>query len=730
MIIISTQLRKKMKRYAMFVTSSATNMVYNETMTRFIYVCVLALVLILNTEISSAYSIEHHLGASSGPIRTALDKAGLKPVDVQINADDLKFFGGDKYRLPMLDVFFNDPWKISPYSRSITDGMLKTSESISTSLIGTHRRLNLGSRLGLLSNPLEPYLKRISELKDQSLVTAITELDDHHKPATYQGKPYEQIPAEVRDAAALLLLVLPDVLELHDLAVVKPLSNKGLNPNEIYNQMLDMVVNEGNDSRDSEDEDTAAALTTENVIGTIDWNVHYTAATLMSVAIEYVKDKLVENKDKLAGANYEYWLQTKYGWLVLTGGSDTEYPVDNYLLVIDTSGNDDYCTNGGTRDFSHPVSINLDLTGNDKYDNRLHDSPAFGAGVFGYGFLVDCAGNDSYFNEFVGQGCGIFGCGTLQDLAGDDKYNGIGNLQGSAAFGSGLLIDLVGNDTYDAYVYSQGYGYTLGSGILIDNKGNDIYRANTTDIRYNGPFGDPYNINFVQGIGFGRRADGSDGHSWAGGCGILIEGEGNDLYINEVYGMGSAYWYAIGILADKSGNDKYQAGWYSLGSSPHFAIGVFQDDLGDDVYWGKRRQNLGNGRDFSIGWFEESAGNDIYYGAPMSFGTGDINGIGFFWDKAGNDSYTACTQMFGQSNIEGSGSLRDFMLTLGLFVDGGGTDKYYLRPSKEGQMVFELFTDDITKLPILDFCGDNQTWLRPISGVSVMGAKGVGIDIN
>jgi hypothetical protein len=53
-----------------------------------------------------------------------------------------------------------------------------------------------------------------------------------------------------------------------------------------------------------------------------------------------------------------------------------------------------------------------------------------------------------------------------------------------------------------------------------------------------------------QGYGLGLRP------YYAGGIGLIIEGEGNDIYNTDIFGQGGAYWYSLGAIVDKSGHDK------------------------------------------------------------------------------------------------------------------------------------------------------------------------------
>src|SRR5690606_23337424 len=110
-----------------------------------------------------------------------------------------------------------------------------------------------------------------------------------------------------------------------------------------------------------------------------------------------------------------------------------------------------------------------DASGVISADPARMTAQAQGCGIFGYGMLLDLAGDDVYRAHEFGQGCGIFGTGILRDAAGNDSYLGTGHLQGCGWFGSGVLIDNAGDDGYSLYQFGQGYGGTLGVGVLVDS---------------------------------------------------------------------------------------------------------------------------------------------------------------------------------------------------------------------------------------------------------------------
>ena len=669
----------------------------------------------------------------------ALSQVGLATDDVRINTNEEGLWGGDKYRMKLLNLFCDNPWKISSYTRSLTNGLLTQMGKLGTLVTSAHAKLDAGVRLGLVGDALEGQKKRIKELGDNALAVALSELTGYSI-STYIGDidhptGYADIPQEVRNAAALVLLTVPEALKYRELGLTQPILKLGLDPQYAYNKVVDYVVTtfaEAELMDPEQEDDIHDVLLLESLMDNVDWNLLNTGATYLAIAVDDASRIMTAEGVQLPSKKFNYKVYTPLGYVCLSGPGDDAYSDENILLTIDTGGNDTYASCAGTRDYTHSASASIDLGGDDIYRNTRDEIPAYGSGNFGYGVLVDLAGDDRYETTYAGQGSGIFGTGLLYDAAGNDTYQSYANAQGSGTFGTGLLIDGEGNDDYSTYRYGQGYGFTRGCGLLIDGKGNDHYYANLVDHFNGGLYGDNHHVHFVQGSAYGRRADFTDGHSWAGGFGLLLDGEGNDKYEADCYGQGNSYWYAIGLCVDKSGDDVYHAGQYSQASAPHFAVGILQDDAGDDRYIIVIRQSMGHGRDWSIAWFEDAAGNDWYQGARTTLGVSHINSVSIFWDRAGDDTYLAKGPCLGESETETTGSIRDWLLTVGIFVDGGGDDKYLLLPGEGSYEASNTFTGEITDLSTLqplDFAGNGKMWNKTAPGNDTSGFYGVGLDV-
>ncbi len=322
------------------------------------------------------------------------------------------------------------------------------------------------------------------------------------------------------------------------------------------------------------------------------------------------------------------------------------------------------------------------------------------SGVLGCGLVYAAGGgNTHYRSRSFGQGAGLFGLGALIDEGGDDLYELRSMGQGAGYLGIGLLLDIAGDDQY---ALSEGDGQGLGGaggvGVLADRRGNDHYYAEP-DAKKAGR-GDYHSkhavaVSNAQGVGSGRRGDGSDGHIWAGGLGLLLDFEGDDHFEAGNFSQGLGYWYGTGILWDGAGDDTFESVYFTQGSGAHFAIGALIDEGGNDTH--KLGHNAGAA--FGFGWdvvnaflIDRGSGNDRYEAKIISTGLAEVRSNAFFLDEGGDDTYVLAAKTKGFGDVDhrprydkiGAGTAFPFHLTqVGVFIDAGGTDRY-LRRAKDG----------------------------------------------
>lgn len=370
---------------------------------------------------------------------------------------------------------------------------------------------------------------------------------------------------------------------------------------------------------------------------------------------------------------------------------------DGAILVVDLGGDDSYFGRVGTPNLAgvvagngegllRPIATIIDLDGNDMYDAAGLDG-SIACGLFGIGAIFDLGGNDRYLGASHSVARALYGTALLVDRSGTDQYVTSGfHTQGTAHCGVALLLDQSGNDKYTLDAFGQGLGGTRGAGLLIDLDGNDQYRAR--DNGWNLPTYRDLSASYAQGVGYGRRADFGDGHSLAGGWGMLLDNAGDDSYHATVWSQGAGYWWGVGVFEDRAGDDSYRNGWHSLGAAAHFSIGHAVDLEGSDQYNldnpSTVGQYMGSARDGSIAMFIDGDGNDRAVLSNRSAGCADLGSIAIYWDRRGNDRYTIKLDTTANSDralgeviaYDDFRSFRDDLISLGLFLDTEGRDEY------------------------------------------------------
>lgn len=392
-------------------------------------------------------------------------------------------------------------------------------------------------------------------------------------------------------------------------------------------------------------------------------------------------------------------IDTPFGLLVIGGPGDNVYSaraLERIAFLYEPGGSDVYrgrvaAAAGG---LGHAFSALRDRSGDDLYDAGDGVFAVAGA-VLGVALLEDDAGNDVYRAGDGSLGAGFFGAGVLVDSAGRDLFEGRNFCQGAGAFGLGALVSLaaaalpaapppevdrafvegflpvprtgavpVRHDDNDQYIcarQSQGFASTFAAGLLYDAKGSDLYRAGGMYLHRPLLPHDFQALSQGFSIGFRPRA--------AGGVGLLVDEQGNDVYDAEVYAQGASYWYSIGMLYDGAGNDRYVATQYAQGAGIHLAIGALRDEGGDDHYISKFGVTQGTAHDLSVGYLLDRSGND-YYVVDNGQGMSITNSSALFIDEQGDDLYATIHP--GQGTLTWA---RGFC-GAGVFLDLEGNDAY------------------------------------------------------
>ena len=439
----------------------------------------------------------------------------------------------------------------------------------------------------------------------------------------------------------------------------------------------------------------------EDCAQNLDFNSIYYAGYKLLQSSQTLADTLLALKanEKINWKKQNLNIQTPIGRIVIGGSKKDIHAYSDALLIVDLGGNDIYHgAVGSTPSLNIPISLAIDLEGNDRYLNDDEFLPSQGAAILGAGMLLDVSGNDYYESKRLSQGAAMLGIGILADMEGDDEYRMWTSGQGGAYFGVGVAIDNRGDDRYYLWGDGQGYGGVGGVGTLVNRSGDDRYwceplAENVFRPDYHSKEG-RLNYSYSQGCGIGRRGDITDGHSWAGGMGTLIDLEGNDLYESANWSLGCGYWYGMGFVYDGSGDDIYRSASWTQAAGAHFCIGALIDEAGEDKHecWAEQSVGMGFGHDYTIALFLNRGGDDVYKLKDNGLGYAINMSQVFFFDTAGKDRYITG----GKGNNYGWNNFRQynppvigafqvlFTDQICLFADIDGEDTYSIIDYESG----------------------------------------------
>ncbi len=489
------------------------------------------------------------------------------------------------------------------------------------------------------------------------------------------------------------------------------------------------------DLADTQNDGTKYYPAIDDIAHTIDYaSLHY-AALKVAAAAEHAEQQLQKLKSEIP-INFSLEFDTPFGKVAIFSKTKQKllrYNATNSLLIIDC-GNDNLYRGsaGATASLTNPVSLLLDLGGNDIYGDANESSVTTGVGLLGVGLVLDSDGHDKYNGSIFAQGAGLFGVGVLYDRSGNDIYKSQLSSQGCGYFGIGLCFDGVGDDDYYIHGSGQGLGGVGGGvGVCASCGGNDKYKAEPfSEIVNRGDYHSKHTINGneAQGAGFGRRGDGSDGHAWAGGLGAIIDINGDDYYYSGNWSLGVGYWFGTGIAIDRRGDDIYKSCYFTQGSGAHFCNGILIDEDGNDKHelFETAGAALGFGWDYTNAFLINKNGNDIYRAKMISIGLSQIRSNAFLIDIGGDDIYYLGDGTPGlgeatyRTDYEFPSKLTPYYYyakSFGAFIDIGGNDSYI------------DFTDSSETVSTKFI--NNSLWFQPSKTDSTFGANnfGVGIDI-
>jgi len=699
-------------------------------------ICFIVLTIIFSLSFSA-------LGQSTDILRMALDSVGFSEADIgyQLKGYWNRFPLDIPYRLTSFDDLFAEPLKLYDYSKTMANAVEKYMDSAfmdttSTSLYYLTYSLGVDRKLGGFRNYSANLLQVVDSVKPlESAFLSLYELAEEEGlyPSDIRHANWQsckriidglstKYSKEIQLILAKLILNITDIIKWRNIAFRN--CDKETMEKVFEIKELALTQSDGN----------VYYPELDDIADCIDYPALHYAALKAAVVVQQTADSLQYYLKK--ENTYGISLYSPYGSINLFDSNSDALTKNsngtNDLLSIDFGNNNQYYGSYSANiEINNPVSILIDLGGDDKYICES-GHPSHGAGILGVSILYDAAGNDTYIGKEYTQGAGLFGVGILYDESGNDTYKAELSGQGCGYFGIGLCFDASGDDNYYIYGAGQGFGGIGGGiGVLADYSGNDKYAGEPSPEVFDlADYHSKHKINGngVQGVGFGRRGDITDGHSWAGGLGAIIDNSGDDHYLSGNWSLGCAYWFSTGIAYDGSGDDIYESCYFTQGSGAHFCNGILIDEGGDDKHelYETAGAGLGFGWDYTNAFLINIGGDDSYRANMISLGLAEIRSNAFLIDIGGDDSYRLKSGALGLGAVD----YRDYYKkpaklvtyysdskSFGCFLDIGGDDKYL------------SFTDSSETTH--EKVKNNHTWFIPAKTDSTFGANnyGVGIDI-
>ncbi len=644
--------------------------------------------------------------------------------------------------LPFFEDLFAEPMKVYDFAKTMGNAVayyldpvhFDTAGNCLYNLVylnGVDRKLigfrNFGVNLNPRIDEAQPMLdafERIYEAYGGRLeFMTFNKISDWPNPRRRLEMQLDSVPIEIQKPIAALMLNLLDASRWRNIAV----RNVNFERQKALFDIKDLAETIGDGQVYYPEIDDVAAALDEH-------SLYYAAMKTVQAAETCYRDlktAVTSRKHNLSRLHFEF--DSPLGKVIIRGTGDDEARYVDAAVLIDLGGDDRHSGNcGASISPEKAIAVMIDIAGRDRYENEEAAYPSQGSAVLGAGILIDGSGDDSYAAERQAQGCALFGLGLLLDIEGDDDYRIKTSGQGCGYFGLGFALDIKGKDKRYICGDGQGFGGVGGIGICADYFGDDEYVAEPLASVFNR--GDYHsenkiNVNSAQGAGMGRRGDGSDGHSWAGGLGALIDIKGDDSYYSGNWTLGCGYWFGTGIVYDGEGDDRYRSVYFTQASGAHFCIGALIDETGNDLH--ELRETAGAGLafgwDYTIALLVNRGGDDRYIAKIISLACAQIRSDAFFFDIGGDDYY----QLGRGTDGLGSATYRDsydkpnrfspydyYANSIALFLDIGGLDRYV-----------EIDQEGKSSIPTIG-AADNSIWLSPAKDSGRYGAGNFGIGMD
>jgi len=309
-------------------------------------------------------------------------------------------WGGDRWRLSHFSLFHNNPFKLPRHGEILRESLSNHASDLSWLVARAGRFIDYSVHRGLIGDQLEKYLVFPDTIVRPSITRSKNIL---------AGPQYSPL----KDRIDLIYILAND----DDFYWRRSLSRA--NKEKFRKRLFKYFITEDEQYHDFVYE----------MVEKVDFNRMIAGAQDIAEAVRHMAD----SSDELIFPEVRREVKTRKGLIVIGGRGDDIYQYYTPpLLIIDGGGNDEYHLSGYPDDY--PLSVIVDLSGNDRYISADSTTPGIAGAVLSMSVLVDKEGDDYYESRSLAQGAALFGVGLLYDCSGHDVYTAEDMSQGAAGF--------------------------------------------------------------------------------------------------------------------------------------------------------------------------------------------------------------------------------------------------------------------------------------------------------
>ncbi|HEY9706353.1 MAG TPA: hypothetical protein V6C58_28210, partial [Allocoleopsis sp.] len=279
---------------------------------RFIQIILITILIFIGISFNSKISAitTEYLTEQGELFNKVLAQGKLTPLDVKIDNQDISLWGGDKYKFSLLNVFFDNPWKISPYTRTFTNQMLASKSNLPLlTFLAQKRTDNAGVNPAFNQTLLNKYQTITTKLGDEALAIALNKLTNQSV-KNFLTEDYYKLPVQLRSSIAQFLLTIPDTLTYRKIGLLPKLPDE-----KTYKSLFNLVAYTAANNDDENQENHEDVLLIESLLNQVNYNNLSTGAILIISAAQEL-EKQITKMEKIK-TDFNYNIDTPLGKIVI-----------------------------------------------------------------------------------------------------------------------------------------------------------------------------------------------------------------------------------------------------------------------------------------------------------------------------------------------------------------------------------------------------------------------------